>query len=230
MNDDSIEMWMQASSHWDALAHWGAIEDGDAAVFYGGAGLDESSSELGARSLGIDLLASGVVTRGVVLDMVDHLEGASTRFLEDGHDIGLSDVESYLAARRLTLLPGDAVVVYTGFQHRLRERGLVRDATGEEPPRPVAPGLLLDTLPLWERAEVFALVSDNPAVEPLPMPEGRFHTVALKHLGIHLGELWALDELVGACRRDGVFEFMLVSTPLYVRGAFGSPANAIALR
>ena len=62
------------------------------------------------------------------------------------------------------------------------------------------------------------------------MPEGKFHTIALKHLGIQLGELFALDELAEQCRRDGVNEFLLISTPLNVRGAFGSPANAVAMR
>jgi hypothetical protein len=62
------------------------------------------------------------------------------------------------------------------------------------------------------------------------MGDGRFHTVALKHLGIYLGELWALDELVAACRADNRWEFALMSSPLLVRGAFGSPANAIAVR
>jgi hypothetical protein len=59
--------------------------------------------------------------------------------------------------------------------------------------------------------------------------EARFHTVALKHLGIHLGELWALEELVRRCRAADHRDFALISVPLQVRGAFGSPANAIAV-
>ena len=108
----------------------------------------------------------------------------------------------------------------------MKQRGFGPAGDGERH----APGLLLDTLPRWRDAGVFALCSDNPSVEPIPMPNGRFHTIALKHLGIHLGELFALDDLVEACRSDGVYEFLLVSTPLNVRGAFGSPANAVAIR
>src|SRR5215470_16733719 len=68
VNDDIVEIAMQATSHWDALAHWGAIEPGDDSVYFGGAGLDETFPEFGAKTLGIDQLAGGVVTRGVLLD------------------------------------------------------------------------------------------------------------------------------------------------------------------
>jgi kynurenine formamidase len=181
VNDDVIEIAMQGSTHWDALAHWGAIELDDPSVYFGGAGLTETFPEFGAKTLGIDQLAAGVVTRGVLLDFVRWMEPAGARFLEDGHNIGLADVEACLQQQHIELEPGDAVVTYTGFQNRIRERSFT--SNGERQ----APGLLLDTLPFWSDAKVFALCSDNPSVEPIPMPEGRFHTVALKHLGIHLG-------------------------------------------
>jgi kynurenine formamidase len=224
VNDDVIEIAMQGSTHWDALAHWGAIEPDDASVYFGGAGLQETFPEFGAKTLGIDQLAAGIVTRGVLLDFVRTMEPLGAQFLEDGHNIGLADVQACLQRQNVELAAGDAVFTYTGFQHRLRDRGFA--SNGERQ----APGLLLDTLSFWRDTKVFALCSDNPSVEPIPMPEGKFHTNALKHLGIHLGELFALDELAEECRRDGVYEFLLVSTPLNVRGAFGSPANAVAIR
>ena len=224
MNDDVIELAMQGSTHWDALAHWGAIEPDDSSVYFGGAGLSETFPEFGAKTLGIDQLAAGIVTRGVLLDFVREIEGADARFLEDGHNIGLAEVEACLKREGVELSAGDAVFTYTGLQHRLRDRGFT--SNGERQ----APGLLLETLPFFRDGHVFALCSDNPSVEPIPMPEGRFHTVALKHLGIHLGEPFALADLTEACRRNRVYEFLLVSTPLNVRGAFGSPANAVAIR
>jgi hypothetical protein len=45
-----------------------------------------------------------------------------------------------------------------------------------------------------------------------------------------LGELWDLDELAEECARDGIYEFMLASAPLYVPGGVGSPANAYAIK
>ena len=223
VNDDVVTLAMQGSSHWDALAHWGAIEPSDDHVYFGGRPMTETFPEFGAKNLGIDLIAGGVVTRGVLLDMVAFLAGPDAQFLPDGRDVTRTDVEAYLDHHQLALAPGDAVVLFTGFEARQRAGEFLRDGAA------VAPGFTLDTLDLWARAEVFALVSDNPSVEPIPMPEGRFHTVALKHLGIHLGELWALEDLARRCRAEDRWEFALISVPLHVRGAFGSPANAIAV-
>jgi hypothetical protein len=223
VNDDVVTIAMQATSHWDALAHWGAIEHADDAVYYGGATMCETYPEFGAKTLGIDLISGGVVTRGLLLDMVGFLVPGEA-YLPDGRDVTRADVEAYLDAHRLEPAPGDAIVLFTGFEARQR-------AGAWQPPggQPVAPGMTLDTLDLWAAAEVFALVSDNPSVEPVPMPEGRFHTVALKHHGIHLGELWALEDLTHRARAANRYEFALVSMPLHVRGAFGSPANAVAI-
>ena len=230
VNDDVIELAMQGSTHWDALAHWGAIEPNDQSVYFGGAGLTETYPEFGTKTLGIDQLAAGVVTRGVLLDLVREMEGPEALFLEDGHNVGLADVQACLEREKVELAPGDAVFTYTGFQHRLRHGSFAPRGPDGVAGERQAPGLLLETLPFWRDAKVFALCSDNPSVEPIPMPEGRFHTLALKHMGIQLGELFALDELVDECRRDSAYEFLLVSTPLNVRGAFGSPANAVAIR
>ena len=228
VNDDVVEFALQGSSHWDALAHWGAIEPGDPAVFAGGAAYEETFPEFGAKTLGIDALAGGVVTRAVLLDLVGLLEGPDVAYLPDDRRVGAAEIRSCLTRIGVTLAPGDAVVVYTGFQARVRELGFVREIDGT--PVGLAPGLALDALDVFGPAGTFALIGDNPSVEANPMGDGRFHTVALKHWGIYLGELWALEELVAACRADDRWEFLLVSSPLYVRKAFGSPANALALR
>jgi kynurenine formamidase len=226
VNDDVIEVAMQGTSHWDALAHWGGIEGGDEAVFYGGATMTETFPEFGAKTLGMGLLGGAVVTRGILLDVVGHVHGPDAPYLADDVVIDRALVEDVLAAESIRLEPGDAVCFRTGFHARVADRGFL---TPDGPP-PVAPGLELDTLDLFADAGTFALISDNPSVEPVPMPTGRFHTIALKHLGIHLGELWALDELAAACRADGRYDFLLVSSPLTVGRAFGSPANAVAIR
>lgn len=229
VNDDVITIALQSHSHWDALAHWGVIEpDGSGAVFFDDTGLADTFPDFGSKTLGIDTLNGGIVTRAVLLDMVDLLEGPGAPFLRDGHNFGLAEVERALARRDLALHPGDAVIFYTGFQPRLAADP---DAWVFKGPKynPVAPGLLADSLPLWGRSRTFALVSDNPAVEPMPMGEGPLHAGAMKGLGIYLAELWALDELIEICRRENIWEFALCSVPLNIKGAFGSPANAIAI-
>ena len=222
VNDDVIEIAMQGSTHWDALAHWGAIEPDVPGVYFGGAGLNETFPEFGAKTLGIDQLAAGVVTRGVLLDFVREIDGPEALFLADGHNIGLAQLESCLRRENVQLAAGDVVFTYTGFQQRVKTRGFGpagrRRAAG-------ARNCCSTRCRCGARPCVFALCSDNPSVEPVPMPDGRFHTIALKHLGIHLGELFALDDLVEACRSDGVYEFLLVSTPLNVRRRLRLPAE-----
>ena len=214
VNDDVIEIAMQGTSHWDALAHWGGIESGDSAVFWGGATLDETSPSFGAKTLGIGLLGGAVVTRGVLLDVVAHVHGPEAEYLSEEVIIDRALIDQILAAQSVELTPGDAVCIRTGFHGRIERVGLFPNGEGTDP---VAPGLALDTLDIFGPAGVFALISDNPSVEPLPMTTGRFHTLALKHHGIHLGELWVLDSLAAACRSDRRFDFLLVSTPLTAR-------------
>ena len=228
VNDDSVDLALQSHTHWDALAHWGVIEPGNKGVFYGGVGLDDTWPEFGSKTLGIGTLAGGIVTRAVFFDMVAHIEKGESTYLRDGHDITREAVLSYLEEHKLELRPGDAAIFYTGFQHRLAENpgSWVR---GHENHNPVASGVLPETLPIWEEGKTFALVGDNPSVEPNPMGEGVLHAGALKRLGIYLGELFKLDDLAEHCRRHDQYEFAFTSTPLNIPRAFGSPANATAI-
>lgn len=228
VNDDSVELALQSHTHWDALAHWGVIENDGGGVFYGGVGLDDTWPEFGSKTLGMGTLAGGIVTRGVLFDMVDYLEKGRSTYLRDGVNIDAAAIQAYLADHKLELLPGDAAIFYTGFQHRLLENPGAW-VHGSPDFNPVASGILPDTLDIWEVGRTFALVADNPSVEPNPMGEGLLHAGALKRLGIYLGELFDLEELVTQCRRTGQREFTFMSAPLNLPKAFGSPANALAI-
>jgi kynurenine formamidase len=219
INDDNVELALQGSSHWDSFAHFGVREPGGDAVFFGGAGLGETSPEPRAKTLGIDAFAGGIVTRGVVLDLVGTLQPPGTPYLPAGPTVSRDDVERCLEAEGVTLERGDAVLLFTGYEQRVAD-----DAVGEH-----VPGIDGTTLPLWVEAEVAALAADNPAVEALPI-DSAIHVGALRDAGILLGELWALEPLVRRCREDGRYECLLASAPLNIPGAFGSPANALAIR
>jgi kynurenine formamidase len=89
---------------------------------------------------------------------------------------------------------------------------------------------------LWD-AHVAAVVADNPSVEVWPydasdaaFPFGFLHRVLIGQFGMALGELWWLDDLALACRRDGRYEVFLTAAPLNVPGGVGSPANALAFK
>jgi len=219
-NDDTVEFALQGSSHWDTFAHCGLIEPTREGVFYGGHGLAETAD--GASPLlGIDRLLPGIVTRGVLIDAVEPYARSGEPYLASDLRISAEMIAHCLEQQGVSLEAGDVACIFTGFEARLRE-------LGDQPlPREIA-GLSSDTLSLWASHKVAALVSDNTAVEASPVDFG-IHIGALRNLGILLGELWALEEAARMCRQLGVYEFLVVSVPLRISGAFGSPANAVAV-
>jgi hypothetical protein len=222
INDDRVEFALQGSSQWDSLAHVGLIESGSTAVFYGGRDLREVGPEGEATSLGIENYAGGIVSRGVMFDMVDYFGNRDAEYVVDGTRIMDTHIEDYLKKHALTLDPGDIVLIYTGVQRLL-------EATGGAYPRKLA-GLDGSTNRIWGDARIAAIACDNPTPEATPPLDWNIHIGALRNLGILLGELWSLEALAKACRADGRYECLLVSSPLNIPGAFGSPPNAVAIR
>jgi kynurenine formamidase len=220
INDDEISLALQGSSQWDAFAHFGAMGDGLDGVYLEGTGLAETYPQNLSPNLGINALGPGILARGVLLDIVAHL-GDPDGYLDQDVTITREVVETCIERQNVTIEPGDAVLVYTGYQRRRAQ------ADGEFPL--ATAGLDGSTVPLWEELDIFALASDNLAVEKTPTDHA-VHIGMLRGRGVPLGELWALEELTLACRRDGRYEFLLASVPLNYPGAFGSPANAVAVR
>jgi kynurenine formamidase len=89
---------------------------------------------------------------------------------------------------------------------------------------------------LWN-SQLSAFASDNLAIEAWPadlgpdaFPFGALHNMFIGQLGLALGELWHLDDLVADCAADGVYETFVVSSPLNLPGGIGSPANVTAIK
>jgi kynurenine formamidase len=219
-NDDVVEFALQSSSHLDAFAHAGVIEPGETGIYYGGAGLEQSTPDPWSPDLGIDSLGGAIVTRGVLLDTVAELAGEGAAYLPQDATVSADVIRACLARQDVELAAGDAVLLFTGYEDRLAETG------GRTPQR--VPGLNGSTLEIWRDSRIALIASDNLAVETFPV-DYSIHIGALRNLGIPLGELWLLRELAEDCRRRGVWDFLLVSVPLNIHGAFGSPANAVAV-
>jgi kynurenine formamidase len=54
--------------------------------------------------------------------------------------------------------------------------------------------------------------------------------LAIRDMGMMLGEIWDLEALGQDCAQDGVYTFLLVAQPLRVTGAVGSPVNPVAIK
>ena len=177
-----------ATSHIDALCH----------IFHEGRMYNDYSSEAvtahGASKLGIHHLRSGVVTRGVLVD-IPTVRGVEA--LQPGEPIFPEDLE---AAEELTgakVQSGDALVVRTG-------RWRWRELHGPWNPVEGMAGLDASCLAWLHERQISVLGSDGISdvwpsrIKNVPMP---IHTVAIVAMGIHLLDNLDLDELSrGMCR------------------------------
>ncbi len=217
-NDDMIVMPLQAATQWDAISHV-YYED----RLYNGFPADSVTS-FGAFRCGIDKVdVKGIISRGVLLDLVRH-RGAQT-FLEPGNPITPGELDDVVRSQGVSVGRGDIVLIHTGWWARFLTTG-----DGSEP------GSGLD----WRCAswlhdhDIAAVAADNLMVEdPVSDVRGTFlpmHMLCLRDMGLMLGEYWNLTELAADCAADGVYEFQLVAPPLSVVGAVGSPVNPIAIK
>ena len=142
-SDDLVIMPLQCATQWDALSH--CFEDGR---MYNGYDANEVSSR-GARRNGIEKIARGVVGRGVLLDVA---RTKGTRWLEPGYGITAADLDATIAVQRVTVEPGDIVLVRTGHMTLCRERGEWGDYAGGK-----APGLSFHTADWVQEHEIAAV-------------------------------------------------------------------------
>lgn len=216
-SDDIVIMANQAGTQWDALSH--IFWDGK---MWNGRSAGEVTSA-GASANGIENYTGRIVTRGLLLDFP---QWRGVESLDPGEPITVDDIEAYLAARGLAVMPGDALIVRTGFMHA--RRGDWGDYAGGD-----APGLSLHTAPWLHAHGVAAVATDTWGVEVRPNEIGVFqplHVVSLVHTGIAFGEMFDLDAVASDCAADGVYEFMFVASPLPLTGAAGSPVSALAIK
>jgi kynurenine formamidase len=205
-----------ATTHIDALCHIfheGRIYNGFSA---------ETVTAHGASKLGIQHLRSGIVTRGVLID-VPAIRGVEA--LEPGEPIFPEDLDAAENATAVTVQRGDALLVRTG-------RWWWRETHGPWAPNEGMAGLDASCLSWIHEREVAVLGSDGVSdvmpsrVDKIPMP---IHTVALVAMGIPLLDNLDLDKLSAACVAEERWAFLLVVAPLVLNRGTASPVNPIAV-
>ncbi len=232
-HDDKLDEYnTQEGSQWDGLGHVGHPAYN---AFYNGVKPEEIVSGPDGK-LGIHLWADKIVGRGVLLDAFK-FRNEQGRPVDPGapEEYTVADLQQAAEARGVDLKPGDILLVRTGWlQHyakaspeEKRRTGTVNGlrACGLDHSREMAAWL-------WDH-RIAALATDCPAVETWPWKDYRseaLHYRTLALLGLPLGELFDLEALATDCAQDGVYEFMLVSAPLNLRGGIASPANALAIK
>ena len=234
--DDTLDNFaMQGSSQWDGLRHvryrefgyWGGLQDEDV----DGRGL-----------LGIEHWAAARHHRPRRADR-------RSAPLRGGRRAAVSPPSRRRSTRRISkparrnrassLQHGDILLLRTGWLRWFRslndeEKEALRGRLNPGEDGLDMPGLDPSTATaawLWNR-RIAAVAADNPALEALRVDAevGFQHRRLIALQGMAIGELWDLEALAEDCAADGVYEFMLVSAPLNVPGAVGSPANAYAIK
>src|SRR5579885_3013271 len=122
-----------------------------------------------------------------------------------------------------------------------RLRGVARLAPGEvigpadlEAAERAAGGLGVACVEWMHAREIAAVATDTYAVEVIPFEDPKVplpvHQLAIRDMGLTLGEMFVLDALADDCAADGVWEFLFAAPPLRVTGGVGSPLNPLAVK
>ena len=217
--DDMVIMGLQAATQWDSLAHVGY-----GGHFYNNVPAGAVSNATGATRNSFAKAVGHLISRGVLLDIA-RLKGVDR--LEDSYEITSADLSAAEECQGVGVESGDILLVRTGSYQWFLE-GDRAHFMGDEP----GPGLDCCRW-LYER-EVAALALDNWACEvwPSTIAGGNipFHQVAIRDMGLTLGEMFNFEELASDCEQDGVWEFLFCGPGLKVTGSVGSPITPMALK
>ena len=203
----------QVGTQFDGFAHQ-SHEDSHYNCFKTGA----IATRTGFTKLGMEKVGM-LMTRGVLID-VAALKSVDT--LPDTYEITPKDLQDALARQRLTLMPGDAVIINTGW-NRLWGKDNARYVKS-------CPGIGVAAAEWLAKQDPMLVGADNWPVEVAPNPDPKLslpvHQVLLVENGIHLLENLKLDELAG----KQVYEFAFIMQPLKAQGFTGSTVAPVAVR
>ena len=203
----------QVGTQFDGFAHQ-SIENSHYNCFK----TDDIATRTGFTKLGIEKVGT-LMTRGVLID-VAALKGVD--MLGDTYEITVQDLQQALLRQNVSLQPGDAVIIHTGWG-RLWGTDNARFMKSN-------PGIGVAAAEWLAKQDPMLVGGDTPPVEVSPNPDPQIslpvHQIMLVINGIHLLENLKLDELAA----KKVYEFAFVMQPLKLRGFTGSTVAPTAFR
>jgi kynurenine formamidase len=135
----------------------------------------------------------------------------------------VADLEAALQKQGTRILPGDAVLIHTGWGRLWGKDNNRYQNAGHA-------GIGVQAALWLAKQDPILLGADNGTVEISPNPDKQLslpvHQIALVVYGIHLLENMKLDELAA----KQVYEFAFIMQPLKMQGATGSTVAPIAVR
>jgi kynurenine formamidase len=178
---------------------------------------DDIATRGGFTKLGIQNVPA-MITRGVLID-VAALKGVD--MLGDTYEITVQDLQQALQKQGVSLQPGDAVIINTGWG-KLWGKENVRYLK-------TCPGIGVAAAEWLAKQDPMIVGSDNWPVEVGPNPDPLIslpvHQIMLAVYGIHILENMKLDQLSA----KKVYEFAFMMQPLKMQGFSGSTVTPIAV-
>lgn len=182
---------------------------------YGIGDIEPWQDYCGLKKGGIDRVPP-IVTRGVLLDIA---EKEKVECLDAHYRIDSKALQSAAEAQRVSIRPGDGVLIRTGW---IRKYPKPHEYVSHEGG---CPGLVEDAAQWLADKNVSCVGSDTLALEKTPTSNLPVHVTLLVKNGILIMEVLNLEDLA----KERVHEFLLVVSPLKIRGGTASPVRPLAL-
>jgi len=224
--DEIVTMSTCAGTHIDALAH--VSYDG---LLYNGFPTSTTTASGGATKLGAEKLPK-IVTRGVLLDVTRVKGVAGLDEIEQGYAITGADLDEAAESAKVTVEPGDVVLVRTGEMRHYRNRQRGRYAMGVDA---LMPGLSVHSVEWMHRHDVAGAFADCYAYEVFPpsLPDWSdclaVHLLHVRDMGLIQGQNWDLEDLSVECADAGQWTFLLAAVPEPLVGAASTPVAPVAV-
>ncbi|MBH5320342.1 cyclase family protein [Paenibacillus sp. GSMTC-2017] len=205
-------MGQHTGTHIDALCHF-SKRVGDERYFYGGETVSNAESHEGISKWSIEQMPP-IIARGILLDVPRAL---GVDVLEDSYEITIEDIKRCEERQGVEIVAGSCVLTRTGFSEYWKKdnlRFLNRHA-----------GVGLEAAKYVVEKGAIAVGSDTSAFEVLPTPSHEVHTYLLVEQGVPIMECLDLEQLAG----DQSYEFVIIVTPLKLKGATASVIHPIAI-
>lgn len=217
-SEDMLVLNTHSGTHVDALAHcW--YDD----RIYNGFDAATTITSWGARRCDVEAYGAGVVARGLLIDLPRFF---GVPYLAPDTIVAPADLDATLTAASLKPRSGDVLLIRTGT-YPARRRGTDTGAGH-------LPGLSWECAAWLRKHDIAVVCADNWAVETTRANEGGpampMHMLALRDMGMPLGELFDFEDLAADCADDGVSSCMFIASPLHLPGGTGSPLNAVAVK
>jgi kynurenine formamidase len=218
----SIACHGDCHTHVDALCH--VSYQG---FTYNGHRASDVVNSRGPQSLDVTAYATGLVGRGVLLD-IPRFRGVD--WLEPGEAVTRAELERCERAQGVTLGAGDVLVFRTGHH---RPRVMLGPWNNDGPPVGEGKaGLHVDAIPWMHERWIAAFLPDGDGETVPSTVTGMvdpIHPLQITAMGMLAAHRLQLEELARACEQEGRFEFLVVGLPLRRPGGTGSPWNPIAI-